>query len=47
LIPNDIQVNHIGTVDGQLAKGYSHGTQYSALAQRCAPPSMDDLHKIF
>jgi hypothetical protein len=44
---HNIQVDHIGTVNGQFAKSYSHGTQYSALAQRCAPPSMDDLHKIF
>lgn len=34
-----VQLNHVGTVDGQLVQGFSHGTQRTALAQRCAPPA--------
>lgn len=34
-----ISISHSGSVGGQSAHGYSHGTQYSDLARQCAPPS--------
>jgi hypothetical protein len=34
-----MHLNHSGVVDGRFMQGASHGTQYSALAQHCAPPA--------
>ena len=34
-----MQITHSGVVNGRFAQGVSHGTQFSALAQHCAPPA--------
>jgi len=34
-----VQLNHVGAVDGQFMQASSSGTQMTALAQHCAPPS--------